>query len=120
MIEPWKLELVERQFKEGTAVSRESCPCSQTEVSGSQGHKGTTVLPVVRICRPKRISKLRNPPCEGKDDVTNIVQTTFQDLAPKCPLTSEVPEEFVVERVIDQRIVNGKVQFFLKWKGFTE
>lgn len=29
-------------------------------------------------------------------------------------------ERYVVEKIVDKRIVDGQVQYYLKWKGYSE
>lgn len=39
--------------------------------------------------------------------------------APAPPEEEEEEEEYVVEKVLNRRVVKGRVEFLLKWKGFS-
>lgn len=40
--------------------------------------------------------------------------------APPAEAAEEEEEEYVVEKVLDRRIHKGRVEFLLKWKGFSD
>ena len=56
---------------------------------------------------------LRLAPAKGEDPAA------FERYVDKCSIRAEVPELYVVERILDSRVKSGKVEYRVKWKGYT-
>ena len=53
---------------------------------------------------------------KSKDPVETVVKATAEGEEEE----EEEEEEFTVEKVVGQRMNNGKKEFLLKWKGYPE
>lgn len=40
------------------------------------------------------------------------------EITPSPPLDEDGEEIYIVEKIKDKRVVEGKVQYFLKWQGY--
>ncbi|CAL8309342.1 unnamed protein product [Boreogadus saida] len=59
------------------------------------------------------------PPVPTESKMTSVVEKK-EKKADDVPEEEEEEEEYVVEKVLNRRVVKGRVEYLLKWKGFSD
>ncbi|XP_075891027.1 chromobox protein homolog 1b isoform X4 [Nelusetta ayraudi] len=69
------------------------------------------------------MSLTTEPPNDGPTVTEESKMTTTEKKEKKpddVPEEEEEEEEYVVEKVLNRRVVKGRVEYLLKWKGFSD
>ncbi|KAG7280639.1 hypothetical protein CRUP_023258, partial [Coryphaenoides rupestris] len=72
---------------------------------------------VLEICGPEVGAAPVQPQADSK--MTSVAEKK-EKKADDVPEEEEEEEEYVVEKVLNRRVVKGRVEYLLKWKGFSD
>ncbi|XP_041714388.1 chromobox protein homolog 1-like isoform X1 [Coregonus clupeaformis] len=78
-------------------------------------------LPVqVSTAQQANINPATTAPIQSEVMMTTPAEKTQEKKAEDVVAVEEEEEEYVVEKVLNRRVVKGRVEYLLKWKGFSD
>ena len=115
------------EYQPGDRVFLDASNIYTTRPSQKLSHRRLGPFPVVRKVG-NGVYRLHLPPSMSRlHPVFNVVKLTLAPEDPilgRCPPPPPLPEiidgekEFIVEEILDSKIVNRKLQYLIKWEGY--